>query len=75
MTVMVVIVTGAHPNWVFSFEVKFYPLDAAALREDYTRCASDNSNNNLFQSLNLSLPSCPFSCVHLVHLQLLTSVR
>ena len=30
--------TGAHPNWVFSFEVKFYPLDAAALREDYTRC-------------------------------------
>lgn len=27
----------AHPNWVFSFEVKFYPLDAAALHEDYTR--------------------------------------
>lgn len=27
----------AHPNWTFSFEVKFYPLDAAGLREDYTR--------------------------------------
>jgi len=39
----VVIVAGAHPNWVFSFEVKFYPLDAAALREDYTRWASNNN--------------------------------
>ena len=24
-------------NWTFSFEVKFYPMDAASLREDYTR--------------------------------------
>ena len=28
---------GAHPNWTFNFEVKFYPIDAAALHEDYTR--------------------------------------
>ena len=31
-------ISEAHPNWTFSFEVKFYPLDAAGLREDYTRC-------------------------------------
>jgi len=29
--------SGAHPNWLFNFEVKFYPLDAAVLHED-TRC-------------------------------------
>jgi erythrocyte membrane protein band 4.1 len=27
----------ARPNWVFNFEVKFYPLDPVTLNEDYTR--------------------------------------
>lgn len=27
----------AHPNYTFSFEVKFYPLTAEALHEDFTR--------------------------------------
>jgi len=30
-------ISEAEPNYVFSFEVKFYPIDATALREDYTR--------------------------------------
>lgn len=29
--------SGKRANWTFSFEVKYYPLDAAALREDFTR--------------------------------------
>jgi len=37
---MCLLVTGAHPNRVFTFEVKFYPMVAEALHEDYTRCDS-----------------------------------